>query len=72
MAIKVETQEIGNAVVTYPKLMKTHSGQVVLFHRNKTGMVVKSTGNNAIGHFSENWDMNSFTDYTGSITLTND
>lgn len=57
---------------TYPKLMVSSVGTVVLFERPTQGTVVgSSTKHIKVGEHSSNWDMSNFTDYSGSVTLEN-
>ncbi len=58
----------------FPKLMICfESGLIVLMASPKNGVVVgKPTDIYHIGQYSEIWYMNNFTDFTGSVTLSND
>lgn len=61
--------------ITYPCLMVTEEGKVVLFNAHEEGTVLVSTNNmQPIGRYSENWIMRYFTPLppTESITLQND
>lgn len=53
----------------YPILMKNLTGDVVLFIKDRTGVVV-SPGPYC-GVFSESWDMRYFGSFEGEIVLTN-
>ena len=62
--------------IKYPCLMKhLNSDLVVLFNNHYCGMVVVETNNNEfdkIGKYYEEWIIDSFTPFKGSITLSND
>lgn len=65
---EVETQEIKS----FPKIMKSKSDTVVLFIAEKTGTVIMEKKPVwGIGHYSEDWEMTSFTDYNEPIILQN-
>jgi hypothetical protein len=55
----------------YPRLMEssvTHC--IVLMIEEKTGIVIYSkTTDDPFGDYSDDWDMDCFSDYIGSITL---
>jgi len=56
----------------YPKIMKSkNSGLVVLFSKSELGTVILGNELHDCGEFSDDWDMSSFTDFDGSITLSN-
>lgn len=56
--------------VGYPKLMQAiGSGRVVLFASRGVGTVVSEDD---LGLFNDTWDMELFTPFTGTITLSND
>ena len=57
----------------YPKLMISKDLLlVVLMSAEKQGVVIDCTGVYEVGHFSTDWHMDSFEDFEGSITLSND
>lgn len=57
----------------FPKLMVAKDGLVVLFKRTEIGVVVHAPdGCWMMGDHSDGWYMEEFTDFTGSITLSND
>ena len=59
-------------VVGFPKLMTTDSGLVVLFQNSTRGVVVSGGGLiYCIGDWRGDWTACSFTDYNGTVTLTN-
>ncbi len=65
-------------VKPFPKLMVVTSGgqyigRVVLFKEERKGFVVKPSSADYMDtlHFSENWNMEFFTDYNEPITLQN-
>lgn len=61
----------------FPKLMKSiYSNNIVLMHSSNgicgAGVVVLYKGGAIdVGHYSENWLMEIFEDYDGSVTLQN-
>jgi hypothetical protein len=66
--INVTTDEINKG---YPKLMKGVD-VIVLFIEEKVGTIVKSDSNIfVIGESSNDWNMKTFTDYNGKLTLQN-
>lgn len=71
--MKVEVNEKGKTKeMDFPKLMVDHNGGVVLFISPKKGTVLEPTSFEVIGEFYENWNMSCFTDFEGSITLSNE
>jgi hypothetical protein len=78
MAIKVTLGEAKTQEVKpFPKLMITTcrnpSDRIVFFLSEKIGIVIQSGSldNYSVGSYSENWDMNFFTDYNEPITIQN-
>lgn len=75
MSVKVTTpQKAEQSVKPFPKLMIMESnGLKVLFFNPSEGTVIYN-GITAyiIGYYSNNWDMDLFTDYNEPITLQND
>lgn len=57
----------------YPRLMiSDYSRAIVLMSSYKIGTVLaKGDGLNPIGYYYKDWNMDKFTDYTGTITLEN-
>jgi hypothetical protein len=57
----------------FPKLMIGEKGTIVFFQDRPKGFVIDAgITPYKIGFYSETWDMNAFTDFTGSITLQNE
>ena len=58
----------------FPKLMSTKNGYVVFFVEDGKGLclAIPSGFQDKIGDFDEAWNMAGFTDFEGSITLSND
>jgi hypothetical protein len=54
-----------------PKIMTTGRGNVVLFTGYSTGMVIKNTIDYQVGWYSQQWNMDDFTDFNGTLTLSN-
>jgi len=59
---------------TFPKLMATEKGKVVLFYEHAKGVLLAQDANKKqpVGHYSSSWYMGAFADFEGSITLSND
>lgn len=57
----------------YPCLMASkYSGSVALFTARDTGTMVHVVGTmHRLGEYSDDWDVESFTSYTGKVTLEN-
>lgn len=62
----------------FPKLMVvkngTSGGTIVFFQKNKCGIVIHGEGyyKNSAGCFSRDWYMPEFTDFHGTVTLSNE
>jgi len=56
---------------SYPKYMISKNDAIVLFARHGVGMIIKGNSYHKNGHYSEDWDMDSFTDYNDVITTQN-
>lgn len=57
----------------YPKLMIGEARLIVLMQRDSTGTAVYiGSSTVSMGSYSRDWDMDAFTDYTGTIELSND
>lgn len=57
----------------FPKLMKHRDGTIVLFVDGDTGIVVFSTlSPSYIGKYVKDWGRYDFSDYTGTVTLSNE
>jgi hypothetical protein len=61
----------------YPKLMIAESGELVYFVAQDCGICLTVIGDHdtsecaSPGTYREDWIMSKFTEYTGSVTLTN-
>lgn len=71
--MKVEVNEKKEVHETpFPKLMITKKGTLVLFYDKNVGTCMVSIDSNSeVGRFDTDWDMSSFKDFNGSITLSN-
>ena len=68
--MKVEVNEkTKNKELDFPKLMTGKHGLIVLFDKIESGTVIKGE-KKLVGHYAEDWDLSSFKDFKGSITLT--
>ncbi len=54
----------------YPKLMVADEGLIVLFLEAEEGTVIQSD-NYQCGYYAEDWEMSDFTDFNGTVTLSN-
>ena len=57
--------------IDFPKLMISETGLIVLFSSPKLGFVVKGDDLWKAGEHSETWIIDVFTDFHGSVTLSN-
>jgi hypothetical protein len=55
----------------YPKLMKSNNGKIVLMTVRGEGMVLFDEGYTKAGHYSNEWIMHNFSDFHGTIALSN-
>ena len=70
--IKSKVISKGANSIGFPKLMKGSTGVVVLFHKPTSGVVVGESGSSyCVGHYSNTWGPDSFSDYDDAITLEN-
>ena len=58
--------------IKYPCLMRTRDGLIVLVVARGSGTVVKPTTEYEPGYYSDAWNTDDFTPFTGSVTLSND
>ena len=59
--------------LSFPKLMIGARGVIVLMIKHGVGVVVCRNGSpHTVGEYADNWSMNTFEDYTGSVTITNE
>lgn len=70
MKVEIKVSDQVN-VKPFPKLMISKDGDLVLFESEQKGMYLKGT-NYEKPHYCNNWHMNNFKDFEGSITLSND
>ncbi len=69
--VNVSTSET-KAPCSYPKLMENSNGTIVLLSNSRDGVVIfKGEGDREVGYISK-WDTQFFTDYTGTVSLTNE
>lgn len=75
MAVKSTVNEAPKqAERPFPKLMKSNLGTslIVFFDEYEIGQVVAGDESLKLGHSSTLWDMDTFEDFTGSVTLQNE
>ena len=58
----------------FPKLMTNAIGTIVLFSYYRIGVIIGIDGNSigTIGEYRTDWNMPSFKDFEGEVTLSND
>jgi hypothetical protein len=60
------------AQLPYPKLMKSKIGKIVLMTAHGVGTVLSDEqGYAKVGQYGGDWSMENFTDFHGTITLSN-
>lgn len=70
MKVEVNTTEKQNEL-PFPKLMINQYGAIVLFHEKHRGIIIKSAENEGRnGMYYIDFNMSIFTDFKGSITIT--
>lgn len=69
--MKVEVKE-KDENPEYPKIMDGGRGVLVLFDKQKSGVVLRGDGEYKIGYYSCMWEMKEFKPFNGTITLSND
>lgn len=68
LVFKIELDK--EAAHSYPVLMQSRSGMIVLFEARRSGTVVgKGFSNHPVGEYREDWIDGQFDILTGSITL---
>lgn len=71
--VKADVRVNGKEVAEYPKLMiSREDGAIVLFMGHEEGVCLRAGRDEDIGEYSEVWDMSAFSDFDGSITLSNE
>ena len=55
----------------YPKLMVAGGGLIVLFCGDEHGAVIEPNDIWECGYYSRDWNMDEFTDFNGTVTLSN-
>ena len=74
MNVQVNTTKQEKKSKPFPKLMSTQSGYIVFFSKSRCGMCLHKPTNSidVIGEYYTEYSMADFTDFEGSITLSND
>lgn len=68
----VESRIVKKSKPIYPRLMlETNQTRIILFTGSGTGTVVHSGHLMDIGDYCSTWDMDCFTEFTGTIELKN-
>ena len=75
--MKVEVNEPEANEIDFPKLMiitadVTDKGMIVLMRKYEEGTVVREGKSYTIGFSTDSWCMEDFSEFKGSITLSND
>lgn len=67
------TIEKDNNEISYPCLMESHSGRIVLFMAASAGILLKQGANTDPdrGYYSKTWNMDNYEPFNGTITLKN-
>ena len=72
MAIEVNVKDQEKQESEFPKLMVSELGKIVLFTSKSVGtLIVPSSADKKVGHYCESWCEDVFTDFHGSVTLSN-
>ena len=74
MNVQVNTTKQEKTSKPFPKLMSTKSGYIVFFSKHRCGMCLQRPTNSidVIGEYYTEYNMDGFTDFEGSIKLSND
>ena len=70
MKVEINNKEQNNEI-KFPCLMISKNGGLVLMTKNKV-VIVLNNFPNKLGTYSEDWHMENFTPFNGSITLSNE
>lgn len=58
---------------TYPRLMISNFGRVVLFSEQDKGVVINySEDPGEVGYYGDSWTMREFSDFIGTVELSNE
>jgi hypothetical protein len=71
MGVKVSLSIALGTIKDFPKLMRASDGLIVLFTKEKCGIVVNAGNGHRFSDFEDDWAMDCFKDYEGEITLKN-
>lgn len=70
--IKSKLEVVRKVGFSFPKIMTTDNGMVVLFQSSCCGVVLSSSQKDwRVGEYSDSWIPNHFKDYFGDIILSN-
>ena len=73
MAVKTSTSQIFKEKFSYPKLMISDNGCIVLMNKPNEGTcIVRGNTSNLVGNHYTGWIMSNFEDYAGTVTLENE
>jgi len=74
MKVELNSELIKKEITEYPCIGDGgRNGLVVLFHKVKCGIVLREGGtSHKVGDYREDWGMNYFTQFEGTITLSNE
>lgn len=69
----IVSENDNNRCRSYPKIMYS-TGHIVLFESKRAGTVLNrlKSGSYSIGAYRDDWVYDSFKDFEGSVTLSND
>ena len=72
--MEVTVSNVGRAERKYPWIGIAEGGELVLFVGDSEGVAVDNgpREGDEVGHYSSTWRMDAFTEFKGSVTLSND
>ena len=74
MKVEVKEIEVKKETLTFPRLMINGVNQLVLFEKESVGVIIVDLDepNKARFNYETSWVFDEFTDFNGTITLSND
>ena len=71
--MKATVTNMEKKTIPFPKLMQSNRGKIVFFSGPCVGILLHNAQSpNLVWNFSDDWNMDAFFDFEGSITLSND
>ena len=68
--MKVVAKELPGQTKSYPKLMVSDQGTIILFSACGVGTILASKSH-GVGHHATSWSMECFKDFNGEVILSN-